>query len=162
MKRVLVAGLGNVFSGDDGFGVEVVGRLAGIPLPPSADVLDLGVRGFDLAYALADGYDAAVLVDTLSRGQPAGTVYVFEPDLEDLGGLGIPDGHGMQPAAVLSLVTQLGAALPQLFVVGCEPATFGPEEGLLGLSEPVRAAVGEAVQVVSSLVERLTDHVEVG
>ena len=94
-RRVLVAGIGNVFLGDDGFGVALAGRLARHALPPGVDVADFGIRGMDLAYALGDGYDAAVLLDAAPRGEPPGTLSVIEPEIEE-GEVPI-DAHGMDP-----------------------------------------------------------------
>jgi hydrogenase maturation protease len=148
--RLLVAGLGNVFLGDDAFGVEVVGRLAGRPLPEGVDVVDFGIRGLDLAYALLDGYDAAILVDATRRGGPPGTLYLLEPD--PAAGGSTADAHGMDPAAVLRWVREVRGSLPWLRLVGCEPATLDSEDGRMELSEPVRAAVGEAVRLIESLV----------
>ena len=150
--RVLVAGIGNIFLGDDGFGVEVVRRLAGRELPDDVEVLDVGIRGLHLAYQLLDGYRALVMVDATPRGGEAGTVYLIEPDLDaipaDDGSL--LDAHGMQPDAVLSLIKtmareQAEPGLQRVLVVGCEPETV--EEGI-GLSPPVEAAVDAAVELV--------------
>jgi hydrogenase maturation protease len=153
--RVLVAGIGNVFLGDDGFGVEVVRRLSQRTLPEGVHVVDFGIRGLDLTYALLDGYETAILVDATSRGQAAGTLYVLEPETADhwrpIGG--VLDTHGMDPARVLALARAMGGRLPTLRVVGCEPATFGDDEGgLMGLSAPVEAAVDEAVRLVERLL----------
>ncbi len=161
MSRILVAGIGNVFLGDDGFGVEVVARLSQRPLPPGVEVADYGIRGFDLAYALMGDYDAAILVDAISRGHRPGTVILFEPDPGDAGRPGAPgpvEAHGMDPGEVLRLVRQLGGTPPRLLLVGCEPATFGPEdEGRMGLSPPVEAAVDEAVRMVESVLGQLVN-----
>jgi hydrogenase maturation protease len=150
--RVLVAGIGNVFLGDDGFGVAVAEALAASEWPDGVHVEDFGIRGMDLAYALA-GYDVAILVDAVPRGGAPGTLYVIEPELgDDEVGL---DAHGMNPVAVLALARTLGGPLPRVLVVGCEPATrmTGEEDEVVAeLSEPVRAAVGEAVRMVESLV----------
>ena len=156
--RILVAGIGNVFLGDDGFGVEVANRLLGRAPPAGVHVEDFGIRGMDLAYALA-GYDVAVLVDASPRGQPPGTLYLIEPELgdEDLAG---PDAHGMDPVKVLSLARALGEPLPRVLVVGCEPATrmTGDEDEVVAeLSEPVSAAVDEAVRMVEGLTEELLE-----
>jgi hydrogenase maturation protease len=152
LPRVLVAGIGNVFLGDDGFGVAVAEALAASEWPDGVHVEDFGIRGMDLAYALA-GYDVAILVDAVPRGGAPGTLYVIEPELgDDEVGL---DAHGMNPVAVLALARTLGGPLPRVLVVGCEPATrmTGEEDEVVAeLSEPVRAAVGEAVRMVESLV----------
>jgi len=157
-RRVLVACTGNIFLGDDAFGVEVARELAGRTLPEGVNVVDFGIRGFDLAYALMDGYDAAILVDAIQRGGEPGTLYVIEPDLANLGDLEtqMVETHGMHPAKVLSLVKTMGANPTNLKLVACEPATFGPEdEGQMGLSGPVQAAVPKAAQLVEELVSQI-------
>lgn len=154
--RVLVAGIGNVFLGDDGFGVEVAGRLGGVSMPPGVDVADFGIRGMDLAYALS-GYDVAVLVDALPRGDAPGTVYLIEVDMAD-DGVREVDTHGMDPVKVLRLARELGEVPERVLVVGCEPATrmTGDEDDVvMELSEPVRAAVDEAAKLVESVVRDL-------
>lgn len=162
MKRVLVAGIGNIFLGDDGFGIEVVARLAGRRLPAGVEVADFGIRGFDLAYALMDGYEAAVLVDALPLGKEPGTVSLLEPDVTDLSPPATINSHAMNPLAVLAHVKQLGGELPQVFIVGCEPADLGEEEvGKMGLSDAVAAAVGPAVEMVESVTARLFAYEEV-
>jgi hydrogenase maturation protease len=156
-RRILVAGIGNVFLGDDGFGVELAGRLAGRPLPDGVEVVDFGIRGMDLAYALLEGYDVAVLLDATPRGDPPGTLYVIEPDVAAIDVA--PDAHGMDPATVLALVRTLGGTPPRTLVVGCEPQTrmSAEDEEIVGvLSEPVRAALDEAVRLVDALLEDLT------
>jgi hydrogenase maturation protease len=155
--RTLVAGVGNIFLGDDGFGVEAARILAGQELPAGVEVADIGIRGVHLAYRLLDGYDTLVLLDATARGGPPGTVYVI--DASDPGGRrpaqGVAlDGHGMSPDAVLALLDTLcaGTGVPpprRTLVVGCEPATV--EEGI-GLSPQVAAAVPEAVRTVGELV----------
>ena len=156
-KRVLVAGVGNVFLGDDGFGVEVVRRLAGRELPEGVEVADFGIRAMDLAYALQDDYEVVVFVDAISRGEKPGTVYLLEPEIED-GGEVTLDTHGMDPVKVIQLSRALGAKPTRTLVVGCEPQVVVSgedyDEMLMELSEPVGAAVEEAVQLVESLVER--------
>ncbi|MET8626794.1 hydrogenase maturation protease [Kitasatospora sp. NPDC004669] len=155
--KVLVAGVGNVFLGDDGFGVETVRRLSAHPLPDGVETVDVGVRGVDLAYRLLDGYPTAVLVDATCRGGAPGTVYLIEAAA---GPLEAPvlDGHRMGPDAVLALLATLAAGTGgeppgRVLVVGCEPASL--EEGI-GLSETVAAAVEEAVQVVLRVVTEAT------
>jgi hydrogenase maturation protease len=149
MSGTLVAGVGNVLLGDDGFGVEVVRRLAGTALPAGVEVADFGIRGVHLAYQLLDGYDLVVLVDALGRGGAAGTIYVLEPELGGLEPRPLVDGHGLDPATVLGMVKLLGGAIGRTVVVGCEPARL--EEGI-GLSAPVAHAVDEAVRLVRRLV----------
>jgi hydrogenase maturation protease len=163
--RLLVAGIGNVFLGDDGFGVEVIARLARRPLPEGVEVADFGIRGFDLAYALMEGYDFAVLVDALPRGGHPGELFVVEPDLErleEMEGPSLADGHGMDPVAVLKMVRQLGGPPPRLYVVGCEPASLGGEVGEMGLSAPVAAALDGGVELVEGLVWRLLTSLPAG
>lgn len=147
--RILVAGIGNIFLGDDGFGSEVARVLAASPLPDDVQVTDYGIRGMHLAYDLLVGYDALVLVDTVpNRGSP-GTIHVLEVGPDDLGE-GELDAHGMQPTAVLASLGALGGALPpRTIVVGCEPATV---EERIGLSAPVAAAVEPAAATVRELL----------
>jgi hydrogenase maturation protease len=156
-RRILVAGVGNVFLGDDGFGVALADRLARRTLPAGVEVVDYGIRGMDLAYALHDGWDAVVLLDAMPRGRPPGTLTVLEPDLDDLP-LAI-DAHAMDPVTVLGLARALGGPLPRTLVVGCEPETVmrGDEEDVVAtVSEPVRAALDEGVRLVDALLEDLT------
>ena len=155
MKKLL-------FLGDDGFGVEVVHRLAGRRLPEGVEVVDFGIRGLDLAYALQDDYDVVIFVDATPRGEKPGTVYLLEPDIEDDGGVAL-DTHGMDPVKVIKLSRALGARPTRTFVVGCEPQVVVSgedyEDMSMELSEPVLAAVEEAVKLVESLVERFDKEV---
>jgi hydrogenase maturation protease len=154
-RTILVAGIGNIFLGDDGFGVEVARRLAARPQPEGLTVVDYGIRGYDLAYALVRGSDHVILVDACPRGEPPGTVFVLEPDLAAPdAGQAVLDAHDLNPVHVLRLARSLGAELGPVVVVGCEPATLGPPEGQMGLSEPVQAAVEEAVTLIEGLVAR--------
>lgn len=154
--RNLVAGVGNIFLGDDGFGVETVRRLAAETLPAGVETADIGVRGVHLAYQLLDGYDTCILVDAATRGGEPGTVYLIEagphgPPIEaGPAPAAVLDGHRMSPDSVLALLGTLcagtGTSPPRrIAVVGCEPATLA--EGV-GLSAPVAAAVPEAVRLV--------------
>ena len=157
--RILIAGIGNIFMGDDAFGVEVARQLAQRQLPAEVRVGDFGIRGFDLAYALQNGYETTILIDACPRGDEPGTLYVVEPDLTALGraeaaGAAV-DAHGMDPVTILQLAASMGAPLKRVLLVGCEPATLGPEEGLMGLSEPVTRAVNEAVNLVESVMNQL-------
>ncbi len=156
--RILVAGIGNIFMADDGFGVEVARRLVERPTPGGVDVMDFGIRGMDLVYALGEGYDAAVFVDAVPRGEPPGTLFLIEAELDHEGPVAL-EAHGMDPVKVLALAASLGGVPERVLVVGCEPAITmtGDEEVLVGeLSEPVQAAVDEAVEMVESLLEELT------
>ncbi|MFE9629853.1 hydrogenase maturation protease [Streptomyces sp. NPDC006463] len=159
--RTLVAGIGNVFLGDDGFGVEAVRGLSAHPLPDDVEVVDFGVRGVHLAYQLLDGYDTLVLVDATARGGDPGTLYLIEADAEGPAppGGAVLDGHHMSPDAVLALLDTLcagtGSTPPRrTLVVGCEPAST--EEGI-GLSAPVAAAVPRAVRMVLELLRAETE-----
>ncbi len=155
-RRVLIACIGNIFLGDDAFGVEVARRLAGRAWPEGVQVTDFGIRGMDLAYALVDGYDTTIFVDAAPRGEAPGTLYLIEPDTSAITGDGAAptglSGHGLDPVAVLGVAKMMGASFGRLLVVGCEPATLGPDEGYIGLSEPVAAAVDEAVAMIKALV----------
>ncbi|MFH8410093.1 hydrogenase maturation protease [Streptomyces sp. NPDC018019] len=154
----MVAGVGNVFLGDDGFGVEVAQRLAAVPLPEGARAADFGIRGVHLAYELMNGYEGLVLIDAMRRGEPPGTLYVLEPgaageELTAPGGDAAPamDAHDMAPETVLRVLRRLGVRLPWVAVLGCEPACLEEE---MGLSPPVLGAVDEAVRLVTELLEQ--------
>jgi hydrogenase maturation protease len=160
---ILVAGIGNIFLGDDGFGVEVARQLTSRPHAESVRIADFGIRGFDLAFAILDDPAATILVDAMPRGERPGTVYVLEPDLDvdvtssgPVHADGSFQGHAMTPDSVFALVRTLGGRPRNVTVVGCEPLTLGPEdEGYMGLSEPVANAVPEAVAIVEHLLSRL-------
>ena len=167
--------------------MEVARRLATVELPQAVRVHDFGIRGFDLAYALQDGYDTTILVDACPHGEAPGTLYVIEPDLTEnrLGGADTPvredgssasytptgvsappstqinpptiDAHTMNPMNVLRMARAMNIEVRNLLVVGCEPETLGGEEGQMGLSVPVEAAVDEAVKLVTSIVKRILD-----
>lgn len=158
-KKVLIAGIGNIFLADDAFGVEVAKRLANRTFPPGVRVADFGIRGFDMAYALMEGYETTILVDAFpGDGQP-GTIFVVEPDLSELDSAesrqGLIEPHAMNPIGVLQMAFSMGAQLKRVLLVGCIPATLGPEEGQIGLSEPVAAAVDEAAKLVEQHVTRI-------
>jgi hydrogenase maturation protease len=161
-KRILVAGVGNIFLGDDGFGVEVVKRLAGRELPEGVEVVDFGIRGLDLAYALQKDYELVVFVDATPRGGEPGTVYLIEPEIVEDGEVSL-DTHGMDPVKVIKLSRALGAKPIRTLVVGCEPQVVVSGEDyddmLMELSESVRAAVEEAVKLVESQVEESNKEV---
>ena len=155
--KLLVAGVGNIFLGDDGFGVEVARRLAGADLPDWVQVVDYGIRGMHLAYDLLDGCEALVLVDAIpSRGAP-GTLHVFEADHESLTATVGLDAHAMDPTAVFASLTALGGTPPYTVVIGCEAANV--DEGI-GLSDEVAAAVPEAVQALEDVITRLLEPVK--
>ena len=151
-EKVLVAGIGNIFLGDDGFGPEVVQDLAaGPPLHDQVRLVDYGIRGMHLAYDLLAGYDALVLVDAVPGDGEPGSLVRLRITAEDLGG-GEFDAHGMEPAAVLSVLPTLGGELPPTYLVGCRPASLDEQ---MGLSQMVRDAVPMAADAVRLLVRQL-------
>jgi hydrogenase maturation protease len=154
--KVLVAGIGNIFLGDDAFGVEVARRMAERPVPDGVRVVDFGIRSYDLAYALMDDWDQVVLVDAVPRGGQSGTIYVIEPDLEQLGEPNV-DAHSMDPVAVLQMVSALGGQVKRMLVVGCEPANVeASDTGEFGLSAPVEAAVEEAIRAIEEIIAKVS------
>jgi hydrogenase maturation protease len=162
-RGVLVAGIGNIFLSDDGFGVEVANRLAAGPLPPGVRVADFGIRGVHLAYELLDGYDGVVLVDAVPMGEPPGTVAVIEPEAD---GTPVPDdeapvvdAHSMGPEVVLATLARLGGSVPRVYVVGCQPASLDED---MGLSPPVAAAVDGAVALCRQLIDEIVQPAEKG
>jgi hydrogenase maturation protease len=156
---ILVAGIGNIFLGDDGFGVEVAQRLSQRTFPEGVRVVDFGIRGLDLAYALTDRPQTTILIDACPRGAAPGTLYVVEPDLTSLKSPNASqiavDAHAMNPMNVLCMAKSMGAPLQRILLVGCEPATLGPEEGQMGLSELVENNVDRAVTLTESLMTRI-------
>ena len=160
MTSILVACVGNIFNGDDGFGVEVARRLSQAKLPNGVRVIDFGIRGIDLTYALMDGYDAIILVDAAQRGEAPGVVSIVEPervDLEDPSSENLAlSPHELDPAKVLRLASALGGSCQRVLLVACEPLALGGEEGVMGLSEPVAAAVGVAAETVEELIDQMT------
>ena len=150
-RRVLIAGIGNIFFGDDGFGVEVAVQLGRRSLPAGVRVVDFGIRGLHLAYDMLEHrYDEVIFVDAVQQQAPPGTVVLFEPTGDDLADPA-PDPHAMGPAVVLALLRSIGGTLPRVLVVGCEPDTLAPG---IGLSPVVEAAVGPAVQAIIALMAR--------
>jgi hydrogenase maturation protease len=159
---ILVAGIGNIFLGDDAFGVEVARLLGNRKLPEAVRVVDFGIRGFDLAYALQDGYETTILVDACPHGEAPGTLYVIEPDLKSLDDPTAPqaivEGHAMNPVNVLRMARAMNIELKNVLLVGCEPETLGGEEGQMGLSAVVEAALEEAVELVESLIGKVLEE----
>src|SRR5262245_787251 len=152
MRKMLVAGIGNLFLGDDGFGVEVARRLTAVPMPDGVTVADFGIRGIHLAYEILDGaYDDVVLVDACPHGGRPGSIQGFEP----LAAEGAPGGapavhvHALDPASVLRVVRRLGGCRSRIVIVGCQPAAVDER---MELSAPVAAAVDDAVRTVMTLV----------
>lgn len=162
-RRVLVAGIGNIFQTDDAFGVEVAQQLATRTLPPGARVEDFGIRGVHLAYELLEGYDGLVIVDAVPMGEPPGTLALIEPDLDVAGsGTGettVVDAHTMSPDVVLATLTRLGGSVAEIFIVGCQPANL---QGGMGLTPAVAAAVGGATQMCCRLVSEMVEPVKKG
>lgn len=157
--RILVAGIGNIFLGDDAFGVEVAQRLMRRTHAPDVRVADFGIRGIDLAYALLDGCDIAILIDAVPRGDgPPGTLYLLEPELDSLESApAMIEAHSMDPVKVLITATAMGAKLGKIFIVGCQPAPADDDECVesVEMSPAVRAAIEPAVEMVESLLEKL-------
>ncbi len=153
---ILVAGIGNIFFGDDAFGCEVAQRLLQRELPEKVRVVDFGIRGFDLAYALLESYKLAILIDAVPRGGEPGTLYVIEPDLTELDHGSSQESsieaHAMDPLRVLTLVKSMGGVLNRVLLVGCEPCADSLDEG--GLSNPVKANLDKAVELVESLIKK--------
>lgn len=175
-KRILVAGIGNLFLGDDAFGVEVIRELARRDLPDGVRVEDFGIRSYDLAFALSEPFDAVILVDAAPRGHAPGTVYLLELDWNELGALGnlAVDGHSLDPVRALQMALALNNATSDfgpatftddgfgpgrvgapLYLVGCEPSVLNPPDVQIGLSDVVQAAVPIAAGRVESLVQEL-------
>ena len=158
-QSILVAGIGNVFLGDDAFGVEVARRLQTLPLPPQVLVRDFGIRGFDLAYALLENPELVILVDAAQRGLPAGSLQVLEPEFLETAAHDhdrhSPQTHSMVPTRAIEMARAMGATPARMYIVCCEPATFGPPEtGREGLSAPVALAVEGAVRLIEQLIDQ--------
>ena len=158
---VLIAGIGNIFQGDDSFGVAVVHKLAALGLCEGVRLMDIGIRSIDLGFALLDEYDLTVLIDATARGGAPGTLYTIEITADD-----IPDAsdeasmvnsHALNPVRVLALAKSMGARFKKVILVGCEPLVLDHDEsGHIGLSEVVEAAVDPAVEAIRRLVEEFT------
>ncbi len=158
--KILIAGIGNIFLGDDAFGVEVIRSLSRRTLPAEVRIKDFGIRGFDLAYALVDPWHTVVLVDALPRQEAPGSLFVLEPDLTGLGDPAAPgmdlNPHGMDPMRVLNLAASLGPISARILVLGCQPNDFGDElEGRMGLSPEVQAAIEEASNMIEELIGKI-------
>jgi hydrogenase maturation protease len=156
-SKILIAGIGNIFLGDDAFGSEVARRLMDESLPPEVRVMDFGIRTYDLAYAIMDGYDVTILVDITAQGQAPGTVYLVEPELNqpDQPDPNMADAHSMNPAKVLQMVRRFGNSPGKLYLIGCEPAVLDVEDGQIGMSDTVEAAVPRAIEMIKTLVSDL-------
>lgn len=164
--QVLVAGIGNIFLGDDAFGCEVVSALRNHAFPYKVRVVDFGIRGLDLAYALLDPWEAVILIDALPRGEAAGTLYLVEPNLSSIpsavSSLPAIDAHGMDPVKVLQLAAAMGEVPSKIYILGCEPQDCGGEEGRMGLSAAVEGAIPEAIRMIDALVSRIFDKQTAG
>jgi len=158
--NILIAGIGNIFFGDDAFGCEVAAQLMRRPLPEGVRVIDFGIRSYDLAYAMMNGPDVTIFIDATPRGQPPGTIYLLEPDKNildsDFGE--VVNAHSMNPVRVLQLIHSLGGQPGRLYLVGCEPAVLETEEGAMGLSEKVQAAVAPAIEMIETLIRKILEE----
>jgi len=161
--RILVAGIGNIFWGDDAFGVEVAHRLARRDWPDGVRVVDFGIRGLDLAYALLDNYDAVIMIDATRQGGTPGSIYVIEPEVGPVDAHDservLVETHAMVPEKALRLAAAMGAQFEYVRLVGCEPEKIGSADNMImGLSGSVQKAVDRAAPVVEQLVERLLNE----
>lgn len=158
--RVLIAGIGNIFQGDDAFGVEVVRRLAERKFPERVRVMDIGIRSVDLGFALLDPYDLTLLVDATARGSAPGTLYTIEissGDIPNLDEASLVNSHGLNPVLVLALAKSMGATFQHVILIGCEPLVLDQDEsGHIGLSDVVEAAVNPACQTILQLIDELS------
>ncbi len=155
---ILIAGIGNIFQGDDAFGVTVVQRLAELRLPENVRVMDVGIRSIDLAFALLDNHELTILVDATSQGGAPGTLYTIEIEANDIPDVceeaSLVNSHGLDPVLVLSLAKSMGAQFRKTLLIGCEPLVIDCDEsGHIGLSDVVEAAVNPAVETIRRLIE---------
>jgi hydrogenase maturation protease len=162
--RILIAGVGNIFMGDDAFGCEVARRLAQQPLPESVRVVDFGIRSLDLTYAMLDGYDTMILIDAAPRGRSPGTLYVIEPSAPEQNNNVMLETHGMDVVKVLQAAAAMGGQARQVLLVACEPTPRDADaDWEMNISPPVQAALEEAVTIVLSLVAKIIgNHCHVG
>jgi hydrogenase maturation protease len=162
-KRIMIAGVGNMFMKDDGFGSEVVNRIRERNQPEGVEVCDFGTGGLKLAYDLMRGYDALILVDSSPRNEEPGTLYVIEPDPDEfdanLENGGPVDPHGADPATVLRFVKAIGAWPGKILIIGCEPEDV--EKFEIGLSGPVMEAVDRAVELVEEEIDEIYNPTDV-
>ncbi|HTL55762.1 MAG TPA: hydrogenase maturation protease [Candidatus Limnocylindrales bacterium] len=158
-QSILIAGVGNIFLGDDAYGVEVVRELAQRDLAQQVHVIDFGIRAYDLAYALTEPYEAIILVDAVRRGALPGTLYLIEPDLETLSAKPseLPDAHSLDVTTVLQMAQSFGGISAKLYLVGCEPGVLENPDGDFLLTEAVRTTIPQAIEMIESLVGRLID-----
>ncbi|MGI8952072.1 MAG: hydrogenase maturation protease [Chitinophagaceae bacterium] len=156
-KRVIIAGVGNMFMKDDGFGGAVIKKMMGKEFPEGVEVKDFGTGGLKLAYDLMRGYDGLILLDASSRGEKPGTLYIIEPnendidaDLEQGGPI---DPHGADPVTVLRFVKSIGSWPAKVLIVACEPETV--DEFEIGLSDSVNASVDKAIEMVDEIIKNI-------
>jgi hydrogenase maturation protease len=155
--KILVAGIGNIFQGDDAFGCEVVKKMAARVLPDDVCLFDYGIRGLDLTYALLDNPDLVILIDAMPSGCSPGTLYTIEPEFNDHDNDDTDpaiDSHGMNPVQVLRVARRMGARPGRILLVGCEPGDLGGAEGRMGLTPPVMASLDEAAGMVEALIQK--------
>jgi hydrogenase maturation protease len=160
--RILAAGIGNIFLGDDAFGVEVAQRLMRLEWPEGVHIRDFGIRGYDLAQALLENYDAVLLLDAVPRGGAPGTLYTIQIDIDAIEGADLQetsyDAHALHPLRVLQMVKAMGGRPKRVLLLGCEPERLGEEDqfdGRMGLSEPVAAAIDDAVRMARSRIDSI-------
>ena len=151
--RILVAGVGNIFFGDDAYGCEVIRRIQGREWSPDVRVVDFGIRSTHLAFELMSGYEGAILIDAVPRGGEPGTLYVIEPDVRPASAT--PDAHTMDLSSVFAFMRTLEGNAPQIIIIGCEPGNTG--EGI-GLSPPVERAVEQTRSLVRDVLEKYFDR----
>ena len=151
--RTMVAGVGNIFQRDDAFGVEVIRLLAGRPQPEGVEIADFGIRGVHLVYELLNGCDLFVLVDAAQRGCEPGTVTVLEVEAGDTAPrTAVMDAHGLAPDEIFAMLASMGSRPGRSLVVACEPADVSAG---MGLSDPVRDALPQAVRAVEEILDRI-------
>jgi hydrogenase maturation protease len=158
--RILIGGIGNIFWGDDGFGVELAQRLMRERWPEGVRITDFGIRGIDLCYSLVDGYDAYILLDAVPSGERPGTLQLMDVDVRNLPRVApaVPDGHALDPLQVLQTVKAMGVVPARVYVLGCTPLQLTEEEafeGRIGLSAAVAASIEQALEMVRLLVDSI-------
>lgn len=156
-RGILVAGIGNIFLGDDAFGVETVRLLRDAAMPDCVEVVDFGIRSYDLMYTLIRGYDAAIFLDVTRRGRPPGTLYLLELDPVDRNGIvnEIGNAHNVNLQKALAMAGEIGRLPGRVYLVACEPEHFLSNDGSFGLSPAVKKALPQAVDMVLSLIDEL-------
>ncbi len=158
--KILVAGIGNIFMGDDAFGVEVANRMARLTLPEDVTIGDYGIFSHDLACAIMDGYDVTILLDAVQRGQPPGTLHLVELDPDAVCAIENEsvNAHGMNPVAVLQTVKAQGGTSGRIYLVACETAPPGHGVASLGLSAAIEDAVPRAIEMIQNFISDLQNE----